>query len=194
MGWQTRVLLALMLTATFWHAAMAADPLRLYAAGSLKSALTDGQHAAPGRAHGCRLGRAGRAVRAQSPVRPRATKARPEPGDPAGDDPRPRDPPRHLDAQGRSVRRLCLAGVREGRGAAAGELRDSRRQGAEADRRARLGEGARGPQHLRLGDGRGSGGRVPHLLHQTPCSRAATCRRCRSWACPTSLRSAPTMA
>jgi molybdate transport system substrate-binding protein len=41
MRWPTRILLALALTAAVWHPAVAADPVRLYAAGSLKAALTD---------------------------------------------------------------------------------------------------------------------------------------------------------
>jgi molybdate transport system substrate-binding protein len=41
MGWRTRVLLASALMASSWHPAVAADPVRLYAAGSLKAALTD---------------------------------------------------------------------------------------------------------------------------------------------------------
>jgi molybdate transport system substrate-binding protein len=41
MGWRMRTLLASVLTASCWHPAVAADPVRLYAAGSLKAAVTD---------------------------------------------------------------------------------------------------------------------------------------------------------
>jgi ABC-type molybdate transport system substrate-binding protein len=41
MRWQLGRLLALALAAGAWHPVMAADPVRLYAAGSLKAALTD---------------------------------------------------------------------------------------------------------------------------------------------------------
>ena len=75
-------------------------------------------------------------------------------------------PARHLDAQGGSLGRLCLAAVREGGRAAAGRVRDARCQGAAADRRPRQRKTARGPQHLCLGDGAGARRPVPHLLHQ----------------------------
>jgi ABC-type molybdate transport system substrate-binding protein len=41
MRWPARSLLAVALAATAWHPVAAADPVRLYAAGSLKAALTD---------------------------------------------------------------------------------------------------------------------------------------------------------
>jgi molybdate transport system substrate-binding protein len=41
MRWLTHGLLAWALAASVWHPVMAADPVRLYAAGSLKAALTD---------------------------------------------------------------------------------------------------------------------------------------------------------
>ena len=41
MKWQARSLLAVAIAAAAWHPVMAADPVRLYAAGSLKAALSD---------------------------------------------------------------------------------------------------------------------------------------------------------
>jgi hypothetical protein len=37
MGWQARILLAMALAATAWQRVTAADPVQLYAAGSLKA-------------------------------------------------------------------------------------------------------------------------------------------------------------
>ena len=72
----------------------------------------------------------------------------------------------HIDAEGRSVGRLCLRAVCQGGGRQARRQGGAGSQGAAAHRRPDLGERAGRPQPVCLGDGQRQGRRVSYLLHQ----------------------------
>ena len=136
----------------------------------------------------------GRAVRAQPAVRAGAARPRGHARDAARADAEPGREGRHLDAEGRSVRRLCVRGVREGRRAEggsqcrAGERRRCKLSGGRTARSRRTGRNLYG---WHVAEGRAD--IFSRLLHRRASRRSARIPASRSSPCPKRSRSAPTM-
>ena len=103
------------------------------------------------------------------------------PGNAARHDPRPEGEARHLHAEGRPLRRLRLAALRQ--------RREARSPGAQKALEAKALQLTGGPQHppppkdrngLRRDRRQGRGRRVPHLLHQRDPRAEGGAARCRS--------------
>ncbi len=125
-----------------------------------------GQHGASAVARHRRQGGAGGAVRAQHAVCAGRAGRRGDQRQPAGPDARSEAEARHVDAEGRSLGRLCLGAVRTRRRGEAGRARGAGGKGPGADRRADVAAAAEGRQRLRPAGRAGPGRHLPDLLHQ----------------------------
>ena len=115
------------------------------------------------------------------------------PDDAAGAHAARRREDRHLDAESRSVRRLCFRSVRQGRGVKTGSRKTLEQKalqltGGPSSARAR------GPQRLWLARRGRPRRHLPHLLHRRAGRRSARIPGSRLWRCRRHLRSAPTTA
>ncbi len=124
------------------------------------------QHGAPAGAGRREAQRPCGAVRTQPAVRAGAARSRGHAGRAAGPYARFLGQARHLDAEGRSVRRLRLGGFSQGREAQGRQLSDAREESAAAHRRAHEPARAAGPLDLWRAHRARRRRYLPDLLHQ----------------------------